>query len=110
MQIYKGQREGSAVFVTVVGIPLNPRLDLWDYSPNGFEWGYDGRGPAQLALALLADCLGDDMKALRFHQDFKRIVLVPLDYDHWTLTDEDIQTFCATNSLRITTETGRPTL
>lgn len=25
---------------------LNPRLDLWNHSPTGFEWGYGGSGPA----------------------------------------------------------------
>lgn len=34
-------------------LPL--RLDLYDHSPTGFEWGYSGSGPAQLALAILAD-------------------------------------------------------
>jgi hypothetical protein len=29
-------------------------------SPTGFGWGYGGSGPAQLALALLADSLGDN--------------------------------------------------
>jgi len=28
-----------------------PRSDLRNHSPNGFEWGYSGSGPAQLALA-----------------------------------------------------------
>src|SRR5262245_1194599 len=34
---------------------LPARLDLRSHSPTGFEWGYGGSGPAQLALALLAD-------------------------------------------------------
>jgi hypothetical protein len=37
---------------------LDPRLDLYNHSPTGFAWGYGGSGPAQLALALLADVLG----------------------------------------------------
>ena len=39
--------------------PLDSRRDLWNHSPTGFEWGYCGSGPAQLALALLADHLGE---------------------------------------------------
>ncbi len=35
--------------------PLGPRLDLANHSPDGFSWGYGGSGPAQLALAILAD-------------------------------------------------------
>lgn len=50
--------------------PLDPRLDLWNHSPAGFEWSYGGSGPAQLALALLADAVGADL-AVPLHQDFK---------------------------------------
>ena len=51
--------------------PLPLRLDLFNHSPIGFSWGYGGSGPAQLALALLADALGDDDRAIRLHQGFK---------------------------------------
>jgi hypothetical protein len=42
---------------------LDPRHDSRNHSPTGFEWGYSGSGPAQLALALAADVLGDDERA-----------------------------------------------
>src|SRR5947209_8602479 len=45
--------------------PLPLRLDLFNHSPTGFSWGYGGSGPAQLALALLADALGDYEVAVR---------------------------------------------
>jgi len=48
---YVGKRNGTAADVLVDGHPLNPRLDLWNHSPSGFERGYHGSGPAQLALA-----------------------------------------------------------
>ena len=31
--------------------PLSLHLEVRDHSPTGFAWGYDGSGPAQLALA-----------------------------------------------------------
>ncbi len=70
--------------------PLSPRLDLWDHSPTGFEWGYGGSGPAQLALALLADALGDDEQAVRLHQAFKWEVVGRLPKDGWQLRAEDV--------------------
>ena len=91
MKTYIGRREGSAASVTVDGKPLNPRLDLWNHSPTGFEWGYGGSGPAQLALALLADCLGNDVEAVLLHQDFKREVVASLRYPGWQLTEDDLQ-------------------
>ncbi|RTL26956.1 MAG: hypothetical protein EKK55_07055 [Rhodocyclaceae bacterium] len=43
--------------VTVDGAPLPPRLDILNRSPDGFNWGYGGAGPTQLAVAILADHL-----------------------------------------------------
>jgi hypothetical protein len=90
MKRYEGKRNGTAADVTVDGRPLNPRLDLWNHSPSGFEWGYPGSGPAQLALALLTDCLGDE-EAVEWHSDFKAAVVAGLPYKGWTLTDENIR-------------------
>lgn len=90
MNSYAGIREGHAIRVTVNGRPLNPRLDLWNHSPTGFEWGYGGSGPAQLALALLADHLGNDEAAVSLHQDFKSQVVASLPYRGWTLTSEQL--------------------
>jgi hypothetical protein len=91
MKTYEGRREGHAALVTVNSRPLNPRLDLWNHSPTGFEWGYGGSGPAQLALALLADHLGNDEQALEFHQRFKFAVVAALPQPGWSLTSADIE-------------------
>jgi len=91
VKFYEGKREGHAVVVTVNGHPLNPRLDLWNHSPTGFEWGYGGSGPAQLALALLADCLGNDERAVQLHQEFKRQVVANLEGRGWIMTSHEIR-------------------
>ena len=90
MKQYARRREGYAVSVTVDGRRLNPRLDLWNHSPTGFEWGYCGSGPAQLALAILADHLRDDEQALNFYQRFKWAVIAELPGRGWTLSSDDI--------------------
>ena len=91
MKTYEGRREGHAVIVTVNGRPLNPRLDLYNHSPTGFEWGYSGSGPAQLALAILADHLADDRQALDMYQRFKWVVIAELPRKgSWALTDQVI--------------------
>ena len=91
MSRYEGKREGYAADVTVNGRPLNPRLDLWNHSPTGFEWGYCGSGPAQLALAILADHCRDDERALNFHQRFKWAVIAELPGRRWTLMSDEIE-------------------
>ena len=91
MKLYQGRRERHTVIVTVDGAPLPPRLDLWNHSPTGYEWGYGGSGPAQLALALLADCLQDDAEAIGWHQEFKRAIVAGLPRQGWTLTSRQIE-------------------
>jgi hypothetical protein len=61
MKIYKGIRlnpeQGtiSNVVVTVNSEPLKHHIR---HSPDGFNWGYGGSGPADLALNILWDFIG----------------------------------------------------
>jgi hypothetical protein len=108
---YRGTRrtDGRAE-VTVDGVALDPRHDLVNHSPDGFEWGYAGSGPAQLALAILAHhfavpCpvdprtheLGADettpaMRAIRQHQRFKFAAIGALPrHAPWSLTTTDVE-------------------
>lgn len=50
------------------------------HSPTGFEWGYGGSGPADLALNVLGLFLPAP-EAWRLHQDFKRDVVAGVDRD-----------------------------
>ena len=89
MKTYEGGRSLDGAVVTVDGAPLNPRFDLKRFSPAGFEWTYEGDGPRQLALALLADHLRDDAKALALTERFMRDVVSVLD-NAWSLTSDEI--------------------
>lgn len=94
MRIYRGVRRGGSAKVTVstkTGYrPLPPYRKLFNHSPTGFNWGYEGSGPAQLALALLADALRDQRRAVRLHQAFKRKKIGALKVDEWTMTEYEI--------------------
>jgi len=89
VKLYEGGRSLAGAVVTVDGAPLNPRYDLKRFSPAGFEWTYVGDGPRQLALALLADHLGDPARALALTEAFMRDVVAVLD-NAWQLTSEEI--------------------
>lgn len=54
------------------GNRLSPQKSqaAFNHSPDGFNWGYGGSGPAQLALALLLE-VTDKHTAIRYHQNFK---------------------------------------
>ncbi|MDE2007459.1 MAG: hypothetical protein KGI51_12885, partial [Rhodospirillales bacterium] len=61
----------------------------------GFEWTYEGDGPRQLALALLADHLGDPARARALAEPFMRAVVAELD-NAWELTGAEIDAVLAT--------------
>jgi hypothetical protein len=91
---YQGRRDptapvGKEVEVTVENEPLDCRYDLLSASPSGFEWGYGGSGPAQLAIAMLAHAF-DDKFACEHYQQFKRDVVSELSEEGWTLTKRDL--------------------
>lgn len=66
------------------------------HSPTGFEWGYAGSGPAELARALLMACYpdhkpGEGVRAPAVYQRFKERVVAHLPRDEWVLTREAIR-------------------
>jgi hypothetical protein len=79
--------------VTVDGVELHtePSLELYNHSPDGFNWSYGGSGPAQLALAILLQIFNGDT-ALVWYQTFKwdiianlpaRSFRLELDLEEW---------------------------
>jgi hypothetical protein len=85
MKRYLGDRTIDGVKVTVDGAPLDPCSEIMQFSKNGFEWSYEGPEPRQLALALLADHLGDRAAALTAVEPFKRTVVANFG-NEWEMT------------------------
>lgn len=96
---WHGERTPVGCFVTrtlpsiggTVREPLPMRFDLRDHSLTGPEWGYGGSGPAQLALAILADHLRDDARALDLYQAFKFGTIAGIQCNTWTLLAGDVE-------------------
>jgi hypothetical protein len=96
---YQGLRASGIGVVSRIGatgqamlLDPGPSIAIRNHSPTGFEWGYTGSGPAQLALALLLDagcCERVDLE--RQYQSFKREVVARMPRDGWTLTVEEIR-------------------
>lgn len=89
MKRYMGDRTIDGVKVTVEGAPLDPRVDVTEFSKNGFEWSYEGPEPRQLALALLLDHLGDKAKAMAMAEPFMSAVVANFG-NEWEMTSADI--------------------
>lgn len=66
-----------------------PSQKLFNHSPDGFQWGYGGSGPAQLALALLLDATSDPETALANYQTFKWEKVAGWG-NEWSITRSDI--------------------
>jgi hypothetical protein len=108
MKIYHGHGHPTAidgasagprlVYVTTADgkydLSPKPSQKLFNHSPDGFQWGYGGSGPAQLALAILLDYLGDKDEALRLHQPFKWAIIARLPKDKaWEIDALTIEDF-----------------
>ena len=89
MKTYAGKRTIDGLVVTVNGQALAERYEIKRFTKNGFEWAYEGDSPQQLALAILADHLGDTERAVRLSEPFMKAVVANLDND-WELSGADI--------------------
>lgn len=89
MKRYEGRRTIDGIRVTVNGQRLDEHVQVRKFTNYGFEWSYEGDSPRQLALAILADYLGDETRALDLSEGFMKEVIANLDND-WTLTIKEI--------------------
>ncbi len=89
MKKYVGDRTIDGVKVTVDDAPLDPCVNVIEFSKNGFEWSYEGPEPRQLALALLVDHLGDRDAAKANVEPFMSAVVANFD-NEWEMTSADI--------------------
>lgn len=88
-KIYRGE-PGKGVKVIAPSGRSHPLRHIVLHSPTGFGWGYGGSGPADLALSLLCDVLGERpsrkqinhgrFKAYPHHQTFKREFVAGWDF------------------------------
>lgn len=91
-----GRKTASSVkvFVTQAGksreLSPAPSQEVYNHSPDGFNWGYGGSGPAQLALAILLEVTGNERVSLAHYQDFKQMFVAGWD-DEWGIDEEAIK-------------------
>ncbi len=116
--IYRGSASSRRLFVfrSNGSLEISPRRSqkIWNHSPDGFSWGLEGSGPAQLALALLLDRGETEAAAVRMHQDFKRDVVAKFaqgkDFEiHAATIDNWIGAWQKQNNINLTEHTTNNT-
>jgi hypothetical protein len=60
-----------------------------NHSPDGFEWGYGGSGPADFALNILSIFMGQE-EAWKYHQDFKWAAIARMPHEGGIIRRADI--------------------
>lgn len=80
-----------------------PLKHIEKHSPDGFNFGYGGSGPADLALSILCDWFGEDprpidlnrgkFKAQAYYQDFKWQFIAPIKGEKFVLMGAEIAEF-----------------
>lgn len=70
-------------------LPLPSRTGVAARDHTGFEWGYVGAGPAQLALAICTAVM-PRRRALQTYTAVEARLIAPIDADSWILTAEQV--------------------
>lgn len=95
--LIEGTKEPGELGTARAFIDDRPLEHVVHHSPDGFEWGYGGSGPADLSLSILAAVLGPEpeqvkifsgscgRRAWMLHQQFKREFVATWG-DDWQIT------------------------
>lgn len=98
-KLYYGARLKEIGGVDVLVLEFNdqkikrryPLKHIYKHSPDGFNFGYEGSGCADLALSILADFLGDPHTAELAYQEFKRFHVATHKGNAMSITGHEIR-------------------
>lgn len=76
--------------VAVSGESIGPLPHLVQHSPDGFEWGYGGSGPSDLARSIVGDVLDDPDPSPRIYQAVKRKLVARIPMDGGEITSDEV--------------------
>jgi len=93
MKVYSGKLIDGGAGGQVIMVKENgreyPLKHIERHSPDGSNWGYGGSGPADTALSILTDCLGEE-RANELYQHFKWAFVAGWE-DEFEITEEVIR-------------------
>lgn len=82
MHRLRGESVSKTVWLDEVELSPEKSQKVKNHSPDGFNWGYGGSGPSQLALAVMLELFPQRI-ALKKYQTFKfnTIAILPVGSD-----------------------------
>ena len=108
MKVYRGYRQaGHAHVIVEENGEQRPLKHYVRHSPDGFEWGYGGSGPSELARCILIEhaALNEAQVNDRWadhlpvsYQDFKWDTVARWDRDSFEITSAEIDAWVATHA------------
>ncbi len=79
-----GIKETREVYINEEFLDPAESQKVRNLSPTGFNWGYRGDGPAQLALGILLK-FTDEETALEYYQPFKEDIIACLPQEDFEI-------------------------
>ena len=86
----KGLWNTRQVFIDNKELSPAKSQSIYNHSPDGFNWGYGGSGPAQLSLGLLLE-FTDQEAARRLYQQFKFDVIAGLPQSDFEIENSIVE-------------------
>lgn len=80
------------IYIDGKELPLEDSLKIWNKSPSGFSWGYQGSGCAQSALGILFHFTKSERISIHLMQKFKRDIIATLDFDQDFQLEKEVVT------------------
>jgi hypothetical protein len=91
-RFYCGREDQVVIKEGELSRPLDLRLDLDPEGQTGLKWGPENDRGKRLAVALLADALDDDTKAVNLAEAFTARVVAMLP-ERWTMSRKRVLSF-----------------
>jgi len=86
--VFEVMLERDASGYAVANVPH----EVVHHSPTGFEWGYGGSGPAELALNILSAMIGQEAaQKNQLYQQFKWDFIAHMPKEGGTIREEDMR-------------------